>query len=120
MPALKRRVVDQENDRHWALYGMRGVVEFGVMDFAEYGYRDLDARAAVGMHSLAPRSEHQNPCEGCPFLEGACFVEMSDSGGVFIAAEWENAGFDDEVIWRWLTTWYEEQFLGVCTAEGSS
>jgi hypothetical protein len=113
MPTLKRRIVDQADGRYWALYGRAGVVDFRVMDFAEYGTRDVDSRAAVGMHSPRPHEHAEYPCVGCPFIEGACFVEMSDSGGVFIATEWESAGFDDEVIWRWLTTYYEEFFLGV-------
>lgn len=120
MTALKRRILDLNGDRHWALYGTHGVVEFGVMNYPEYGDRDLDARAAVGLHSLLRRSEHQAQCEGCPFIEGACHVEMSDGGGVFIATEWECAGFDDEVIWRWLTTYYEDYFLGASTAERSA
>lgn len=108
MTALKRRVVDLPDGRYWALYGLRGVVEFNVQDFAEYGYRDVDSRAAVGMHSPHPHRDDQGPCVACPFLEGACYVEMSDSGGVCIAEEWESAGFDDEAIWRWLAEYYDE------------
>lgn len=44
-------------------------------------------------------------------------VDLPD--GRYCATEWENAGFDGEVIWRWLTDYYEEHFLGVYTAEGS-
>jgi hypothetical protein len=106
--AHKRRVVDLPGGRYWALYGLRGVVEFNVQDFAEYGHHDVDSRAAVGMHSPRPTHDGQRPCEGCSFLEGACYVEMSDAGGVHIAEEWENAGFDDEIIWRWLTEYYDE------------
>jgi hypothetical protein len=111
MPVLKRRIVDLEDGRYWALYGLHGVVEFNVQDFAEYGHRDVDSRAAVGMHSPRPQRDEQYPCVACPFLEGACFVEMSDAGGVHIAIEWEEGGFDDEVIWRWLQG-YAEQLAG--------
>lgn len=108
MNGLKRRVVDLPDGRYWALYGLAGVVEFNVQDYATYGHRDVDSRAAVGLHSPSPRDDDQYPCVGCPFLEGACYVEMSDAGGVFIAGEWEEAGFDDEVIWRWLAEYYDD------------
>lgn len=107
MTALKRRIVDLPDGRYWALYGMRGVVEFNVQDFAEYGRRDVDSRAAMAMH--APRTwGNEHLSHACPFLEGACFVWMSDGGGVFIAGKWEEAGFDDEVIWRWLAEYHAE------------
>lgn len=112
MMSLKRRIVDLDDGRYWALYGPRGVVEFNVQEFAEYGHRDVDSRAAVGMHSPQTHRDDQGPCVACPFLEGACYVEMSDSGGVFIAGEWEVAGFDDEVIWRWLEEYYRDCLTG--------
>ena len=108
MNGLKRRVVDLSDGRYWALYGLRGVVEFNVQDFAEYGTRDVDSRAFVGMHSPQPQRDEQYPCVACPFLEGPCYVEMSDAGGEWIAGEWEDAGFDDEAIWRWLADYYAE------------
>ena len=117
MTSLKRRIVDLPDGRYWALYGMRGVVEFNIQDFAEYGTRDVDSRAAVAMHSLRPMRHAGEPSTGCPFLESACHVEMSDSGGVFIAMEWEDAGFDDEVIWRWLAEYYRYGLPDVCAAD---
>lgn len=109
MSNLKRRIVDLPDGRYWALYGLRGVVEFNVMDFAEYGTRDVDSRAFVGMHSPRPHEHDQGPCGSpCPFLEGPCHVEISDAGGEFIAGFWEESGFNDEVIWRWLADYYDE------------
>lgn len=109
MTALKRRIVDLSDGRYWALYGLRGVVEFNVQDYATEGTRDVDSRAFVGMHSPRPREHDEGPCAArCPFLEGACHVEMSDAGAVLIAGEWEDAGFDDEVIWHWLTDFHND------------
>lgn len=110
---LKRYVVDLPDGRYWALYGLRGVVDFNVQDFAEYGTHDVDSRAFVGMHSPRPREHTEGPCgRPCPFLESACHFEVSDSGGEFIAGEWEEADFDDEVIWRWLADFYAEGLAG--------
>lgn len=108
MSALKRRVVDLEDGRYWALYGVRGVVEFNVAEFAQYGTRDVESRAFVGMHSPRPREDAEQHAASCPFLEGACYVEMSDAGAVLIAGEWEDASFDDEVIWRWLADFQDD------------
>lgn len=112
MSALKRRVLDLTDGRYWALYGPRGVVEFNVQDLDEDAYTHVEDRAFVGMHSPRPYEHDQGSCESCPFLEGACYVEMSDSGGEFIACQWENAGFDDEVIWRWLEEYHDEMPAG--------
>jgi hypothetical protein len=108
---LKRRILDLADGRYWALYGMCGVVEFNVQDFAESGTRDIESRAFVGIHAPKPHPHDQGPCAAaCPFLEGPCFIEMSDAGAVHIAGEWEEAGFDDEVIWRWLAEYHADMF----------
>lgn len=116
MTALKRRVVDLHDGRHWALYGQRGVVDWCLLS----GGRGFECHAAVGVHSPRPQWEDMPVEDDCPFLEGDCYVDLSDSGGVHIGGEWEDAGFDDEVIWRWLTTWYEERLLGIYTADKAS
>jgi hypothetical protein len=104
MPELKRRVIEREDGRYWALYGQHGVVDWVLLK----GGNSLDCHGEVGMHSPRLQRDEQHPCVACPYLEGGCYVEMSDAGGIHIGGEWEDAGFDDEVIWRWLEDYYKE------------
>ena len=117
MTALKRRVVDLDDGRYWALYGQRGVISWCLYS----GGTSLDCHGPVTVHSPRPIPMTSLPMvladDDCAFLEGDCFIDVSDSGGVHIGTEWETAGFDDEAIWRWLTIWYEERFLGIYTAD---
>jgi hypothetical protein len=104
MPDLKRRILDQEDGRYWALYGLHGVVSWVL-----YGDgKSLDCHGPVHMHSPRPQRDEQYPCVACPFLEGDCYVEGSDPGGELIGEAWEDKGFDDEVIWYWLEEYYKE------------
>ena len=108
--SLERSIRDLPDGRHWALCGPQGAVTFLLEDFAEHGNRDAVDRAFVVMHSARPLNDYQEPpTSSCPFL-GTCHAEMSDGGGVFIATEWETAGHDDGVIWRWLTEYHRDYF----------
>lgn len=112
MTALKRRVIDQEDGRYWALYGQHGVISWCLYN----GANSLDCHGPVCVHSPQPIVMDEVPCiladDDCAFLEGECFIDVSDSGGVFVGCQWEEASFDDEVIWRWLTEWYDERLTG--------
>lgn len=104
MTALKRRIVDQEDGCYWVLYGPHGVISWCRLN----GEEGIASHDAVGVHSPRPQYDGHNPTGDCPFLEGTCYVDMSDSGGVWIGSQWEEADFDDEVIWRWLQEWYRD------------
>ena len=112
MTALKRRVVDLDDGRYWALYGQRGVISWCLYK----GGNSLDCHGPVCVHSPRPAAPVELPCvladDDCPFLEGECYIDVSDSGGVWVGGAWEESGFDDEAIWRWLEEWYTDRLAG--------
>lgn len=115
MNALKRRIVDLEDGRYWALYGQRGVISWCLYK----GGDSLDCHGPVTIHSPRPIPMTSLPAaladDDCAFLEGECYIDVSDSGGVFIGTEWETTDFDDEVIWWWLAEYYNEQLAGAAS-----
>lgn len=99
---LKQCVVDRNDGRHWAVYGRRGVVAWSYQNDGEIAGDD-----PVTIHSPEPGA-HSTPDDECPFLEGVCHVEVSDSGGTFVGGQWEEAGRDDQAVWRWLEEYYRD------------
>lgn len=102
------RIVDREEGRYFALYGQHGVTSWVLYN----GGTSLECHGPVSVHAPQPQWEGMPSSNDCPFLEGRCYVDLSDSGGVHVGCEWETGNFDDEVIWRWLAEWYSDRLTG--------
>lgn len=108
MSRLKRRIVERGGDRHWALYGVDGVISWGLIAATDGGLLD----GPISVHSPRPLCTDDLPAEGCPFLENGCYVDMEFLAGERLGTAWRAAGRDDAVIWRELEQWYASHLGG--------
>lgn len=108
MNRLKRRIIDLNGDRHWALYGVGGVISWGLIAATDGQIND----GPIGVHSPRPLHNDDLPAEGCPFLENGCYVDMGFLAGERLGTAWRAADRDDAVIWRELEQWYASHLAG--------
>jgi hypothetical protein len=102
MSNLKRRIIDDKSGHVWAIYGQHGVISWELLK------NSLGTtNGPIGIHSPRPQFGDDKPCDGCEFLEGACYADVGYIAGDKLGKAWVTSGRDDEVIWRTLAEWYE-------------
>jgi hypothetical protein len=65
---------------------------------------------SLQVHSVSARPDLPATRMHCHVLGGGCYTDGSSSAGSKLHEQWEASGFDNQVIWNELHTWFASRF----------